>query len=86
MDVLLVWTHAPLVQLFVPVLLYKGASLLCRVLMMRRVRWKLIDPLLCEDAPARGLLTQRPLKVLQLTQEVEVWGNGGSGLFHKPYE
>lgn len=45
-----------------------------------------IVQLLGEEVATRGLLVQSALKMLQLTQEVEVWGNGGPTLFHKPYE
>lgn len=49
-------------------------------------RWRAIIQLLNEEVPTRGLLGQSALEVLQLTQEIEVWGYGGPTLFHKPYE
>lgn len=48
--------------------------------------WQVIVQLLDEEVATRGLLAQSALKVLQLTQEVEVWGNGRPALFHKPYK
>lgn len=47
-------------------------------------RWPVIIRLLGEEVAARSLLAQSALEVLQLTQEVEVWGNGGPALFHEP--
>lgn len=46
--------------------------------------WQETVQLLEEEVATRGPLSQRALEVLQLTQEVEVWGNGGPTLFHKP--
>lgn len=42
--------------------------------------------LLDEEVSSGGFLVQSTLKVLQLTQEVEVRGNRWSALFHKPYK
>lgn len=39
-----------------------------------------------EELSTRGFLAQSALEVLELTQEVEVWGNGGPALLHKPNE
>lgn len=49
-------------------------------------RWQAAGQLLDEEVVATRLLAQSTLQVLQLTQEVEVWGNGGPALFHKPYK
>lgn len=46
--------------------------------------WQVIVQLLDEEVATRGLLAQSALEVLQLTKEVEVWGNGRPALFHKP--
>lgn len=46
--------------------------------------WRATVRLLADEVAPTGLLAQRGLEVLQLTQEVEVGGNGGPALLHKP--
>lgn len=46
--------------------------------------WPAAVQLLQEGVTTGCPLVQGPLEVLQLTQEVEVWGNRGPALFDKP--
>lgn len=48
--------------------------------------WQATVQLLSVTVTARGLLAQSSLEVLQLTQEVEIWGNRWPSLFHKPFK
>lgn len=62
--------------------LLNGVSVVNTVVYRQQV---IIQPL-DEDVATRGNLAQSSLEMLQLTQEVEVRGNGGSTILHKPYK
>lgn len=59
--------------------LLNGVSVVNTVVYRQLVIIRLLD----EDVATRGNLAQSSLEMLQLTQEVEVRGNGGATILHK---